>query len=183
MSAKKYTVATHGEKLSRFLDAVRNYGGFRFQYEITDEAAPHADFENPDLMVRFTGPDVDLLLANKAELLLALEQLATEILRMGADEHALLCFDAHDYRVMRVEELRLSALTAAERVKKTKLPFQISPMNSRERRIIHLALRNEPAVRSESAGLAPNRCVVIYPADMPAGSANQKPQPFLRRRR
>jgi len=183
VSAKKYTVARHGEKIRRFLDLVRNLGGFGFEYEITDQEAPHEDFENPDILVRFSGPDVDYLLENKAELLLALEQLATEILRMGADEHAKLCFDANDHRVMRVEELRLSALTAAEKVKKTRLPFQFGPMNSRERRIIHLALRNETAVRSESTGVAPQRCVVIYPADMPSSPSGPKPAPFLRRRR
>ena len=44
--------------------------------------AVHPDFENPDVVVKFSGPDVDLLLANKAELLLALEQLTMEMLRM-----------------------------------------------------------------------------------------------------
>ena len=64
----------------------------------------------------------------------------------------MLQFDANDYRALRIEELRLSALTAAEKVKKSHLPFHFNPMNSRERRIIHLALRDEPTVRSESAG-------------------------------
>jgi hypothetical protein len=48
---------------------------------VIEAAEPiHADIENPDLVVRFTGPDVDLLLANKAEMLLALEQLTMEML-------------------------------------------------------------------------------------------------------
>jgi spoIIIJ-associated protein len=178
---KKYTVASVGTKISAFLDIVRDKGHFKFKFDLTDEETPHPDFENPDLMVKFSGPDVELLLENKAELLLALEQLTTEVLGMAPDEHTRLCFDANDYRMMRVEELRLSALTAAERVKKTKVPFTFSPMNSRERRIIHLALRNETAVRSESAGVAPHRNVVIYPADMPAAPAS-KPA-FARRRR
>ena len=64
-------------------------------------------------MVQFSGQDVDLLLANKAELMLALEHLTLEILDVPSDEHALLCFDANDYRVMRIEELRMTAQTAA----------------------------------------------------------------------
>jgi spoIIIJ-associated protein len=175
---KKYTVAAVGGRIQAFLEMVRDKGGFAFSYQITDEETPHPDFENPDIVLKFSGPDVDLLLANKAELLLALEQLATEALRMAPDEHTRLCFDANDYRVLRVEELRLSAITAAEMVKRTKVPFHFSPMNSRERRIIHLALRNEPAVRSESAGMAPHRNVVIYPAGMPSGA-----QPVLPLRR
>jgi spoIIIJ-associated protein len=181
---KKYSVAAVGDKVRGFLDLVRDKGGFQLRYDLTDEERPHADFENPDMVVKFSGHDVDLLLANKAELLLALEQLTAEVLHMAPDEHSRLCFDANDYRVMRVEELRLSALTAAEKVKKTRVPFQFSPMNSRERRIIHLALRNEPAVRSESAGVAPHRNVVIYPADMPSTALSNKPAfPMHRRRR
>ncbi len=61
----------------------------------------------------------------------------------------------------------MSAVTAADRVKRSHTPFHFNPMNSRERRIIHLALRNETAVRSESAGVGPLRQVVVYPADMP----------------
>jgi spoIIIJ-associated protein len=178
---KKYTVANAGGRISKFLDTVRDKGPFRFKYELTDGETPHPDFENPDLMVKFSGPDVEILLANKAELLLALEQLTTEVLGMTSDEHTRLCFDANDYRMMRVEELRLSAITAAEKVKKSKMPFHFSPMNSRERRILHLALRNEPAVRSESEGMAPHRNVVIYPADMP--STPSKAPVFGRRRR
>src|SRR5687767_15391140 len=100
-------------------------------------------------------------------MLLALEQLTMEMLRMTQYEHSMLCFDANDYRALRIEELRLSALTAAERVKKTNVPFHFSPMTSRERRILHLALRNDSAVRSESVGLAPGRQVVVFPAGMP----------------
>jgi len=118
--------------------------------------------------VKFSGRDVDFLLSNKAELMLALEQLTMEMLRMQANEHSLLQFDANDYRMLRIEELRLSALTVAEKVKKSRVPFEFNPMNSRERRIIHLALRNDPEVRSESAGLGPGRQVIVYPAGMPS---------------
>jgi spoIIIJ-associated protein len=117
-------------------------------------------------MVKFSGPDVDLLLANKAEVLLALEHLTQEALHMPSEDHSKICFDANDRRALRIEELRMSALTAAERVRKTHAPFHFSPMNSRERRILHLSLRDEQGVRSESVGEGPIRQVVIVPADM-----------------
>ena len=116
-------------------------------------------------MVRFTGRDVELLLSNKAELLLALEQLTMEAIGLAAEEHSRICFDANDHRILRIEELRMSALAAAERVKKTRVPFHFSPMNSRERRILHLALRGQTDVRSESVGEGPIRQVVIVPSD------------------
>jgi spoIIIJ-associated protein len=60
----------------------------------------------------------------------------------------------------------MSALAAADRVKKSHAPFHFSPMNSRERRILHLALRGETDVRSESVGEGPIRQVVVVPFDL-----------------
>jgi spoIIIJ-associated protein len=117
-------------------------------------------------MVQFSGRDVDLLLTNKAEVLLALEHLTMEMLHIHSDDHSRLSFDANDYRALRIEELRLSAAAAADKVKRTGVPFRFNPMNSRERRVIHLALRNETTLRSESAGSGPGRHVVVYPAGM-----------------
>ena len=167
MSQKKYTVASVVPRLGTFLDTVLNSGRFNLKYQVLEGETRHPDFENPDIVVKFTGQDVDLLLENKAELLLALEQLSMEVLHMPLEEHSLLCFDANDYRMLRIEELRVSAMTAADRVRRTGSPFRFNPMNSRERRIIHLALRNERDLRSESAGMGPGRMVVIYPANMP----------------
>jgi spoIIIJ-associated protein len=163
---RKFTLAKEGPRIEQFLATVCRLAGFDLAYEVAEGETPHPDFENPDLLVRFSGHDVDLLLANKAELLLALEQLASEALRLAPEEHSRVCFDANDHRVLRIEELRVSALTAAERVKKTRVPFHFSPMNSRERRILHLALRGETEVRSESVGEGPIRQVVVVPHDM-----------------
>lgn len=177
MDRKIFTVESTGPQIEDFLGRVTKKAGFNLSFQVDKAQALHPDFENPDLIVRFSGPDVDLLLANKAELLLALELLTMEMLRMTAEQHSLLQFDANDYRALRIEELRLSALTAAERVKKTKTPFEFSPMTSRERRIIHLALRGEPEVRSESAGAGPYRQVIVYPAGMPSAP----PRPAMSR--
>jgi len=162
----KYTLAGDGPRIEEFLGRLCRLAGFSLQYTVHEGETPHPDFENPDLLVRFTGTDVDLLLTNKAELLLAMEHLTMEALGMAPEEHSRVCFDANDHRILRIEELRVSALTAAERVKKTRQPFHFSPMNSRERRILHLALRNETDVRSESVGEGPIRQVVIVPSEL-----------------
>ena len=166
MTQRKYSVESIGARIDGFLGPLLASAGFELRYKISDADAGEGDFETPDLLVIFSGPDVDTLLANRAELLLALEQVTMEMLRFGSDEHSRLSFDANDYRLLRIEELRLSAQTAAERVKRTGTPFRFNPMNSRERRVIHLALRGETAVRSESAGAGPGRQVVVYPAGM-----------------
>ena len=166
MAQKKYTVADTGPRIDEFLKNVFKLAGFQLAFTVAEGETPHPDFENPDLMVRFTGADVDLLLGNKAELLLALEQLTMEAIGMAPEEHSRICFDANDRRILRIEELRMSAQAASERVKKSRQPFHFSPMNSRERRILHLALRDETDVRSESVGEGPIRQVVVVPADL-----------------
>ena len=164
--SKKFTLADSEPRIRQFLDLLLRHAGFTLTYAVTAGETLHPDFENPDVLVRFSGPDVDLLLGNKAELLLAIEQLTTEALGMAPEEHSLLCFDANDHRMLRIQELRMSAQAAAERVKKTHMPFHFSPMNSRERRILHLSLRDETDVRSESVGEGPIRQVVVVPAEL-----------------
>lgn len=166
MAEKKYSKADAESRIEEFLDMVLDDADFDLTYDITGGEGLHPDFENPDFVVRFEGEDIEILLSNKAEVLLALEQLTAEALGMTPEEHSKVCFDANDHRVLRVQELRMSAQAAAERVKKTRQPFHFSPMNSRERRILHLAMREETDVRSESVGEGPIRQVVIVPKEM-----------------
>lgn len=167
----KYTVESLEPKLDDFLDPLLDYAGFDLDYELGTPENRHPEVENPEVTVRFSGPDVELLLANRAELLLALEHLTMEALRLPPEDHSLISFDANDYRLLRVEELRMSALAAADKVKRTRVPFHFNPMTSRERRVIHLALRDEKELRSESVGAGPARAVVVIPADMPTPPA------------
>lgn len=181
MSERKYTIDTVGDKIEGFLDAVLDAMDFDVTYDLFDGAEAEAYFEKPSLVVKFEGPDVEYLTANKGEGLLALEQLTQELLEMASDEHALLCFDANDFRLLRQQELRISAITVAGRVRESNTPYRFNPMNSRERRIVHLALRDEKDLRSESSGTGPYRHVVIYPAGMPSLPEPPAPPPFMRR--
>jgi spoIIIJ-associated protein len=172
VSEAKYSISEVGPDIEDFLNTVIEHAGFDVSFEVTEGQHAHPDLEDPDVVVKFKGPDVDLLLANRGEVLLALEQLTLEVLGIPSEEHSLICFDANDYRLLRIEELRLSAAAAAERVKQSGKPFHFMPMTSRERRIIHLSLRNETAVKSLSTGMGPWRQVVIMPSDM-----EQVPEP------
>ena len=165
---QKFSVHETGPRIEQFLRQVVAAARFDLNFAIESGDHSHPDFENPDIIIKFTGRDVDMLLANRAELLLALELVTQEVLRLHSDDHSRISFDANDYRALRIEELRISALAAAEKVKHTGTPFRFNPLNSRERRVIHIALRNEQELRSESAGSGPFRHVVIYPAGMPS---------------
>ncbi len=183
MSAKKYTVDSLSPRLNEFLRPLLKRAGLTLDYDMVETESVHPEYESPEVTVQFKGADVELLLGNRAELLLALEQVTMEALRMPSEDHSRISFDANDYRMLRIEELRLSASAAAERVKKTGAPFFFNPMNSRERRVIHLALRGETELRSESTGFGGHRLVVVYPAGMPSVPPPPPPPPPPRRDR
>jgi spoIIIJ-associated protein len=183
LSAKKYTVESIAPRLHEFLRPLLKRAGFALDYDLAETEPVHPEFESPEVTVQFKGADVDLLLANRAELLLALEQVTMEAMRTPSEDHSRISFDANDYRMLRIEELRLSASAAAEKVKRTGAPFFFNPMNSRERRVIHLALRGETELRSESAGFGGHRQVVVYPAGMPSVPPPPPPPPPPRRER
>jgi spoIIIJ-associated protein len=178
----KYSVHETGPRIEQFLRLIVGSGKFDLDFAIESGDHSHPDFENPDIIVKFQGRDVEMLLANRAELLLALELVTQEVLRLHSDDHSRISFDANDYRALRIEELRVSATAAAEKVKHTGTPFRFNPMNSRERRVLHIALRNEHELRSESAGSGPFRHVVIYPAGMPSLPDPPPPPPDRYRR-
>lgn len=173
MPIENYQAAA--EKIDEFLKTVTTTGGLRLKYRITAGAGaadPHK-FERREIYVEIAGPDVDLVLERNAELLRSLEHVAAKTLRLEPEEHDLVSFDAKGYKAMRTQELRLAAATAAEQVRRTSQPYNFAPMNSRERRMLHLALREHEALRSESSGEGMRRFVVVYPKDWQPIEAQQ----------
>lgn len=114
--------------------------------------------------VQVRGDDVAILLGHNAEVLDALEYLGNRVLTKAKDEETRINFDSGNYRARREKELRMMAEKAAEKVRTTKIPFTFDPMNSNERRLIHLALSEDSSVKTESTGGGENRKVTIYPA-------------------
>ena len=156
-------------QLDPFLGGLLKAAHLDLSYEIRVGGGDEA-FINPDFTVSFDGKDVELLLEQKGELLMAVEHLTLEALHVPHEDRFRIVFDARDYRLLRIEELRLSAEAAAEKVKKTGIAFRFNPMTSRERRIIHLALRDNGEVRTVSEGEVPRRHTVIYPAGKEPGA-------------
>ena len=153
-------------ELRRFLDLVLARTRLELAYEVrSQDSAAEAEIENPEVLVLFRGRDQELLLERNAELLKALEYIALRWLRLDPHYYDRVRFDSGDYRALRLEELKLSARVAAERVRETRQPFRFNPLSARERRIIHLVLKDEPGVRTASEGAGEERQVVVHPAE------------------
>jgi spoIIIJ-associated protein len=152
-------------ELKRFLDLAVSEMGLAIEYEISTPGSLAGGPEDKDVVVAFQGADQDFLLERNAELLLALEHVAHRWLRLDPRLHDRVRFDCGGYRTERLEELKLSARVAAQRVRETGQPFRFNPMSPRERRLIHLELNGAQGVRTASEGAGDRRQLVVYPAN------------------
>jgi spoIIIJ-associated protein len=151
------------DALREFLEQIVRAGGFQLKVTVS-AVAPEAG-SDAEVIADLDGRDKELLLEHGADVLKALEHLAFRALRLEPAYHEKIHLDCGGYRALRFEELRMTAKVAAERVQTSKQAFRLNPMSSRERRIVHLALKDMPGVRTESIGIGENRQVVIHPAD------------------
>jgi spoIIIJ-associated protein len=128
-----------------------------------------AEGESPvdgvEVLADLDGKDKEILLEHGGEVLKAFEHLAFRALRLEPVYHEKVHIDSGGYRALRFEELRMTARVAAEHVQTSRQPFRLNPMSSRERRIVHMALKDVNGIRTESVGVGDERQVVIYPAD------------------
>jgi spoIIIJ-associated protein len=123
---------------------------------------------------------VPLVTQHNGELLLALETIAGQILRLDQREGSLISFDADNFKALRAQELRMTAETAAEKVLRSGVPYAFPPMNSRERRLLHMAFRGIEGVETASSGEGQDRFLAVYPAgktDLPV-AAPVRPRGF-----
>jgi spoIIIJ-associated protein len=166
------------KQINEFLRNVIANAGLKLKYRISvDPPLPEdRDWERPEVLVEFSGPDSGLLLERGAELLRSIELLAIEMLRLPGSEHEKISFDCMNHRAMRLQELRMAATVAAERVRKSGVPYRFAPMSSRERRIVHLALRDYQDLVTASEGEGGRRFVVVsQKSGKPAGRPSTAP--------
>src|ERR1700721_2539982 len=112
------------KQIGDFLQAVISSGGFKLKYRITVDPpiAQNREWEHPEILVEFAGPDSTFLLERGGELLRAFELLASEILHLQGNEHEKIWFDCKNFRALRIDELQTAARVAAERVGRARRP-------------------------------------------------------------
>jgi len=162
-SQAEHAIEKYLSLMDSLLHEVIEHSPFALTFSIQKAAARAEDPEAPEYVVDFSGPDADLLLEKNATLLHAIEYVVLKAIRLDEDHFRRIAFDCRDWRRTRMEELHLMAQVAAERVIATGAPFTLNPMNPRERRIVHMALKDQPQVRTQSEGMGPERKVVIFP--------------------
>jgi spoIIIJ-associated protein len=131
-------------------------------------SAHFAETDRPDrrsINVDVRGNDLSVLIGRRSETLDAFQYVASLILGKLTAQFVLLVVDVEGYRGRRERQLIQMAKRMAEQVVKNKRKQTLEPMSAAERRIIHLALRDHPAVTTESSGEEPYRKVVIYPKE------------------
>jgi spoIIIJ-associated protein len=154
------------DALKHFLESVVRAARLDLRVSVRAVAPGGTGVEgDAEVLADVDGKDNEILMERGAELLKAFEHLAFRALRLEPSFHEKIHIDSGGYRALRFEELRMTARVAAERVQSSRQPFRLNPMSSRERRIVHLALKDMSGVRTESIGVGEERQVVIHPAD------------------
>ena len=118
-----------------------------------------------NIHVDIRGKDLSVLIGRRSETLGAFQYIASLIVGKETQQFVQLVVDVEGYRDRREKQLVQMAKRMADQVAKTGRRQTLEPMPSSERRIIHIALRDHPEVKTESTGEEPYRKVVIMPKD------------------
>jgi len=111
--------------------------------------------------IELSGEEMGVLIGKRGQTLDSLQYLVSLVVNKEADEYIRVKVDTEDYRARRKETLENLAKNIAYKVKKTRRPVSLEPMNPYERRIIHSALQNDKYISTNSEGDEPFRKVVV----------------------
>lgn len=118
-----------------------------------------------NIHVDIRGNDLSVLIGRRSETLSAFQYIASLIVGKEEQQFVQLTVDVEGYRDRREKQLIQMAMRMADQVTKSGRRQTLEPMPSAERRIIHIALREHPAVKTESTGEEPYRKVMILPKE------------------
>ena len=109
------------------------------------------------------GPEMGIIIGKRGQTLDALQYLISLFVNKKSDTYIRIKLDTENYRERRRETLENLAKNIAFKVKKSRRPFSLEPMNPYERRIIHSTLQGDKYVSTKSEGEEPYRKVVVFP--------------------
>lgn len=152
----KKAEASVDDEIREFLDSVFK----AMKLEVTIDIKVDEDNRNVD--VELNGPEMGVLIGKRGQTLDSIQYLTSLVVNKGREKYVRIKMDTEDYRNRRKETLESLAKNIAYKVKRSRRPVALEPMNPYERRIIHSALQNDKFVSTKSEGEEPFRHVVIY---------------------
>ena len=117
--------------------------------------------ETGNLDINFSGDDMGMLIGKRGQTLDSLQYLTSLVVNKGQEHYIRVKLDTENYRSRRKDTLENLARNIAYKVRKTRKPVSLEPMNPYERRIIHSALQGNRYVETYSEGNEPYRHVVV----------------------
>ncbi len=111
--------------------------------------------------IEMSGDNMGILIGKRGQTLDSLQYLANRVANKNQDGYVRVKLDTENYRERREETLKNLAKNIAFKVKRSRRPVSLEPMNPYERRIIHAALQSDPNVTTHSEGEEPYRKVVV----------------------
>lgn len=128
---------------------------------IEAKAIVNYDQENSTIEINIDGDEMGVLIGKRGQTLDSLQYLISLVVNKNSENYIKVKLDTENYRARRKETLENLAKNIAFKVKRTRKPVSLEPMNPYERRIIHSALQNDKFVETYSEGEEPYRKVVI----------------------
>lgn len=120
------------------------------------------DGKNNTLDINLIGDDMGILIGKRGQTLDSLQYLISLLVNKKRESYIRVKLDTENYRERRKETLETLAKNIASKVKRTKRPVSLEPMNPYERRVIHAVLQNDKYVLTRSEGEEPYRHVVVF---------------------
>lgn len=143
------------DEVKDFLEKVFAAMDMKVQISITQKPEDH------ELDIDLEGDDMGVLIGKRGQTLDSLQYLASLVVNKGSDDYIRVKVDTENYRERRKATLENLAKNIAQKVKRTRKPVSLEPMNPYERRVIHSALQNDKFVCTHSEGEEPYRRVVV----------------------
>lgn len=157
--------STLDEQTRKALAFVRTLMG-KMQMGVEVNIAPNDGEGSPEeIRLEIEGPDAGRIIGKKGNVLDAIQYLTARVVVRPGDARRHVIVDAEGYRARHEDQLAQMARRLAQRVATEGKVITFDPMSARERRIVHMALRDMKGVRTESVGEEPQRRVQIIPAE------------------
>ncbi len=130
---------------------------------ITEDATVTADTDKDKLILKINGGNAGILIGRKGQTLDAMQFLTDKIINRKSSDRVRVKVDIEGYMETRKSNLESLAQKMAEKARKTGRPATINQMSAQDRRIVHLALKDDARVRTQSMGDGYYRRLVIFP--------------------